>query len=105
MAKQRPYRSPMRERAAAATRLAILNAAEAIFCSDGYASFTIGDIADRAEVSVGTVYSIFGSKPQLMAAMIESAIADTESADIPSVLLDCGSGPAVIRALADHLND
>jgi AcrR family transcriptional regulator len=103
MVKQRPYRSPVRERAAAATRLAILDAAEAAFCSDGYAAVTIGDIADRSEVSVGTVYSIFGGKPQLVAAVIEAAIADTESADIPGVLLDCRSGPAVIRALADHL--
>ncbi len=61
-------RSP-RERAAETRRQrsrgSILSAAEELFAQRGYRSTTVGNIASRARVSVGTLYNNFDGKPAL----------------------------------------
>ncbi|MFD7306656.1 TetR/AcrR family transcriptional regulator [Promicromonospora sp. NPDC059942] len=69
----RPYRSAVRDQAAAATRAAILDAAEALFAQDGYARVTIGRIAQEAGVSPNTVYVAFGTKLGLVRGLTERA--------------------------------
>ncbi len=44
----------------------IILAATALFQDKGYADTTIGDIADQAEVGVGTIYNYFSSKNEIL---------------------------------------
>lgn len=75
---RRPYRSPVREAGAESTRRAILSAAREVFTSSGYSTSTIEAVAATARVSVPTVYSVFGSKPALLSALIADAGSDAD---------------------------
>jgi AcrR family transcriptional regulator len=66
---RRRYHSPRRQRQAAATRLAVLEAAERLFVRDGYPATTMEAIAEEAEVSVKTVYLPFSTKSGLLRAL------------------------------------
>lgn len=74
-------RFPRREEKARATRRAVLAAARALFVARGYGATTIQAIADEAGVAVQTVYAAFGSKPAILAALVDVAIAG-DDADI-----------------------
>ena len=63
---KRPYESPRRREQAAATRLAILEAAEQLFAERGYVGTAVAEIADAAGVALKTVYAIFGSKAEVL---------------------------------------
>jgi AcrR family transcriptional regulator len=90
----------MRERAAASTRAHILQAAASVFASNGYPRTTINDIAAHAEVSVNTVYTVFGTKANLLATLIRDAAHRPASADENHAASTAKTGPAVIRQLA-----
>ena len=72
--KRRRYHSARRQAQAAQTRRAILDAARVLFVERGYAATTMAAIAERAEVSLETVYAAVGAKPTLMRLLIETAI-------------------------------
>ena len=55
-----------RERRAAARRNQILDAAVEVFAEKGFARATTKEIADRADVSEGTIYNYFESKLELL---------------------------------------
>lgn len=74
----RPYSSPVRRRKADATRAAILAAARRLFASSGYQPTTIEAIAAQAEVSVPTVYFVFGSKTAILTALVAGAGGDPD---------------------------
>ena len=57
------------------TRARIVDAATACFLDQGYFSATIEDVADQAGVAVQTVYYVFGTKPNLLAAVLDASIA------------------------------
>ena len=57
-------------------RMAILKAARDMFISRGFDGTTIEDIAEKAEVAVGTVYNYFDSKSALILAI---TLEDTSS--------------------------
>ena len=61
------------ERRRTRTREAILDAAEVAFIDGGYRGARIGDIADAADVAVGSVYSYFGNKDGVYLALVERA--------------------------------
>jgi AcrR family transcriptional regulator len=67
----RRYRSSARTRQREATRAAIVDAATAAFIENGYAATTIAQIAARAEVSPETVYAVFGTKRDVLRAVVE----------------------------------
>jgi AcrR family transcriptional regulator len=69
--KTRSYRSPRRREQAAATRLSVLAAARELLQDKGYAATTIAEVARRAGVSVDTVYTSVGRKPELVLAVID----------------------------------
>ncbi len=71
---KRRYRSPRREIQAEATRTAILDAARALFTTDGWASTTIAAIARKAGVATETVYARFHTKPALVRALVVAAM-------------------------------
>ena len=79
-ATKRSYHSPRRVEQAAATRHAILTAARDLFVSNGYSATTVAEIADRARVSLDTVYATVGRKPALLRELVETAISGTDQA-------------------------
>ncbi len=66
---RRRYESPRRREQAAATRLAILQAAERLFGERGYAGASVSAIAAAAGVALKTVYAAFGSKAEVLRAL------------------------------------
>ena len=77
---KRRYHSPRRLEQAAATRHAVLAAARELFVDNGYTATTVAEIAQRAGVSVDTVYATVGRKPALLRELVETAISGTEQA-------------------------
>ncbi len=71
---RRTYASKLRAKAAAATRARVLSAAKALFSRSGIDAVTIQDIAERAAVSVSTVYALFRSKEGVMRALVEGVM-------------------------------
>jgi AcrR family transcriptional regulator len=78
------------------TRRRLLVAARAEFAERGYAAATVVRIAERADVSVQTLFSNWGNKRNLLRAVMESAV--TGDDDIP---LEAGQPPAVLTAELD----
>jgi AcrR family transcriptional regulator len=72
--KSRTYSSALRRERAAATRQRVLAAARELFLERGYVRTTAREIAARAGVSLDTVYSAAGRKPQIMLELVEQAI-------------------------------
>jgi AcrR family transcriptional regulator len=100
-------RGPSRQREAGEvtrreTRRRLLAAARDEFAERGYAAATVSRIAQRAGVSVQTLYNDGGNKRNLLQAVMESAV--TGEDDIPLVP---GQPPAVITATLDpgHARD
>jgi AcrR family transcriptional regulator len=67
--KARPYNSPRRREQAAATRTAILAAAQPLFEREGYAATTMAAIAAEANVASKTVYLAFETKSGVLRAL------------------------------------
>jgi AcrR family transcriptional regulator len=84
---KRAYHSPRRVEQAAATRRAVLSAARELFVSNGYSATTIAEIAERARVSLDTIYATVGRKPALLRELVESAISGTDQA-VPAAQRD-----------------
>jgi AcrR family transcriptional regulator len=72
---RRPYRSPLRQAKARRTRARILEAATQLFRTHGYAGTTVAAVAAAAQVSVAAVELAFPTKPDLLKAAIDVAIA------------------------------
>ena len=75
---RRTYSSPLRLGQAVATRHRVLAAAWELFTTRGFAATTVGRVAALAEVSVDTLYTTVGRKPDLLRAVVESAISGTD---------------------------
>ena len=78
------------------TRRRLLAAAKAEFAERGYAAATVIRIAERADMSVQTIYSNWGNKRNLLRAVMESSVTGDED-----VVLVAGQPPAVITATLD----
>ncbi|MGN7150402.1 helix-turn-helix domain-containing protein [Arthrobacter sp. SAFR-179] len=63
---KRQYDSRRRQEQAAETRRSIIAAANELFIAQGYGQTTIRQVAERAGVSVETVYGAFGTKASLL---------------------------------------
>lgn len=90
---RRGYTSTLRERQAAATRQAILDAARELFLSQGYGATTIDQVAARAQVSKPTVFTAVGNKQALLAAVRDIALAGD---DLPVAVADRAPYQAVL---------
>ncbi|MEO6578000.1 MAG: helix-turn-helix domain-containing protein, partial [Candidatus Limnocylindria bacterium] len=75
MVKRRPYDSPQRRAQALVTRRAILDAARHLFIERGYGATTLQAIADKASVSVATVYAAFVNKRTVLEQLVDVSIA------------------------------
>jgi AcrR family transcriptional regulator len=65
---------PRGARRAARTRAAILDAAEAAFRTEGYRRTRMEDVAEAADVAVGSIYNHFGDKDGLYHALAERSV-------------------------------
>lgn len=73
---RRRYHSPRRTEAARQTRTAVVQAARELFVRDGYESTSVAAIAERAGVSVDTVYASVGRKPEVVRAVIDDLLGE-----------------------------
>jgi AcrR family transcriptional regulator len=71
---RREYRSPLRAKRAAETRLALLDAARRLFTTSGWAGTGMRDVAAEAGVATETVYAYFPSKRDLLQAVVDLAV-------------------------------
>src|SRR6476646_10050186 len=71
---KRQYASTLRARQAADTKAQVLAAAAELFEESGWSGTTVAAIAQRAGVAVETVYSGFGSKKQVLRAVVDFAV-------------------------------
>jgi AcrR family transcriptional regulator len=94
------YNSPRRQQAAAATREAIIEAAQELFACQGYARTTVAQIAEAARVAANTVYTSVGGKPQLLAAITEGGTGDPDVAETLAVVARTTDPAEVIRLTA-----
>jgi TetR/AcrR family transcriptional regulator len=63
-----------RSRRRAQTGAAILEAAERLFLTRGFGATTIEQLAEQADVAVGSIYGHFGGKEGVYAALIDRAL-------------------------------
>jgi AcrR family transcriptional regulator len=80
------------------TRRRLLVAAGEVFAESGYHAATVAKIAERADVSVQTLYHAWGSKRHLLRAMFEAAVT---AQDHPGNSDEPGDGAALAVYLAD----
>jgi AcrR family transcriptional regulator len=80
---RRRYDAPRRRERAASTRGRIIDAGTRLFLDRGYVGTTIPAIAGEAGVAVETVYRSAGGKAELLAAVVQAALAGgTERAEV-----------------------
>ncbi len=65
-----------KEREKVRHREGILAAAEAVFAERGYAGATVHEIAERAEFSVGYLYTLFENKEDIYVRLVEKRVVD-----------------------------
>ncbi|MFD4470338.1 TetR/AcrR family transcriptional regulator [Rhodococcus sp. NPDC058505] len=95
------YRSTEKTRAAQAQRRATLLAeATALVASGGFAAATVKAIAERCEVSVGSVYSYFDGSADLLAAVFRLG-ADQELAAVRAAVAAADAPADRLRALVE----
>lgn len=100
-----------REQRARQTRRRIIAAAHELFLEQGYAAATVQQIADRADVAWQTVYSVFGSKPAILSAVFDVAVAGDDApvavSDRPFVrAINQAQAPSEkARIFAEHLRE
>jgi AcrR family transcriptional regulator len=75
----RPYDSPRRRQQAAATRRAILDAAQRLFERQGYAATSVPAIAEEAGVALKTVYVAFETKSRLLHVLWDERLSGAEA--------------------------
>jgi AcrR family transcriptional regulator len=80
--KQRTYRSVTREHQAAETRSRIVAAAYRLLRHEGFSRMTIDAIANKADVSVPTVYAIFKSKTGILTALLDESMFGSDYEEI-----------------------
>ena len=91
----------LRERSKLRRRKLVVDAAEKLFREKGYVGTTIENIASSADVSIGSLYSAFGSKGGIMRAVMQPVI-ERMKRDAEAVIEDPPKrGVAAILALLD----
>jgi len=94
----RPRRKPVQERSTATVE-AIVEAAAQVFARHGYAAGTTNRIAERAGVSIGTLYQYFPNKDAILIALIERHLQEGESILAPLLAELAENAPPVRNML------
>jgi AcrR family transcriptional regulator len=74
----RPRKQPRQARSRETVR-AILRAAAQVFMAHGYAGGTTNHVAERAGVSIGSLYEYFPNKDALLVALVEAHLQEAET--------------------------
>jgi AcrR family transcriptional regulator len=74
VAERRPYSSKRRAQQAAQTRQDVVDAAVGLFSTAGWSGTTLTSLASRAGVAVETVYAGFGSKKNVLRAVLDQVV-------------------------------
>lgn len=86
---KRPYDNSRRLAQVRATRLRVIEAAKRLFIATGYPATTLESVAEEADVSLPTLYRLFGSKRALLAAVLDTSFGGDDEpiafADRPEV--------------------
>jgi AcrR family transcriptional regulator len=72
--------APARQARTRRTRAAVVEAARSLFLERGYAATTIEAIGARADTPQATVYRLFGSKPGILKAVLDTSIGGGDEA-------------------------
>ena len=75
---QRRYHSPLRDGNARETRARIISAAAELFLDQGFAWVSVDEIARAAGVARPTVLTVFGTKANLLRAVVDVAMAGND---------------------------
>ncbi|WP_067504842.1 TetR/AcrR family transcriptional regulator [Actinoplanes sp. TFC3] len=109
MPSEKPARRKPRQVRAELTRDRILNAAAHIFTEYGYAAGTTNRIAERARVSIGSLYQYFPNKDAILAELVLNHIdeggADTPITDSPDRDLETVLRLFVRKTIDNHRAD
>ena len=92
---KRNYDNSRRLAQVRATRLRVIEAAKRLFIESGYPATTIEAVADAADVSLPTLYRLFGSKRALLAAVLDASFGGDDEP------IAFGDRPAVRAARAE----
>ena len=95
---QQPIPAPgtsLRERKKTAKQERILEAATGLFAEKGYEAVTTAEIAEAAEVGVGTLFRYAGSKAELLVAVMNSRFAE----GIEAGLSEAAEGRAMAESI------
>ena len=107
--KTRKYDASARRAAAERTRERVLEAARDLFVGQGYAGTSVAEIADRAGVSVDTVYTAVGRKPRLVLTVVDMVLAESsqpkpaEERDYVKTMQAAASGRDKLTTYAEAL--
>ena len=93
-----PRRKPRQVRAEL-TRERILTAAAHVFAEHGYAAGTTNRIAERARISIGSLYQYFPNKDAILAALLIQHIDRGTWTGVDDLDLSPGTLEATVRAL------
>lgn len=99
-----PRKSPSQERSKRTVER-ILDAATRIFHEHGYSGATTNDIADEAEVSVGSLYQYFPNKDAVLVALTQRHIESTTT-ELTNLLIKLPSDSeleAILRTVVNFL--
>ena len=91
---------PTRTETAAATRTALLAAANALFLKEGFAHTTINAIVREAGFTRGAFYAHFTSKDDVLVCLV-TALADEATPRLLKIIAACTTGDQVIAAVSE----
>jgi len=94
------YTSPLRQQRAADTHDRIAVAARELFAVNGFTGTTIAGIAQRAGVSVQTVYATFGSKGAIVSALASQFEVDADAAGWRARIEECTDPATLLQTFA-----
>jgi AcrR family transcriptional regulator len=94
--KPRPNKGAAPQARTRRTRVAVVEAAQALFLERGYVATTIEAISDRSDTPQATVYRLFSSKPGILKAVLDIAIGGDDEA------VAMGDRPQVRALLSDR---
>ena len=100
--RRRRYQSAKRRAQAESTRHAIIKAAGELFSARGYAATSLKEVAEKAGVSLPTVYGVFSSKRNLLLEVFQAGRTRTvdHESTLTAAIREADAGRLTARAVA-----
>jgi AcrR family transcriptional regulator len=97
----RPRKRPLQARSQRTVEV-VLRAAAQVFARRGYAGATTNHIAERAGVSIGSLYEYFPSKDAILVALMEAHVAEGEAV-LARATAEIEGRPLALAEIVRHL--